>query len=227
MQKHKAMTEWYMFGEIRQTERITVEDITEVMEKARSLTGQIREVPIIYIIDILDRVGRIFADVESPFCKEVTETMHRQLGWSEAMVKEGLLTISDILTQEHLSARLEADLGDLGYLDGFTWNAAFKGMVKAEPSGVISHVSAGNVFVGAVDTLVQGLITKNVNILKMSSADPVFPMIFARVLQNVDYRGVLARSFALVPFKGGDKEVEAVVKKESDVLVVYGGEETV
>ena len=227
MQKHKAMTEWYMFGEIRQTERITVEDITEVMEKARSLTGQIREVPIIYIIDILDRVGRIFADVESPFCKEVTETMHRQLGWSEAMVKEGLLTISDILTQEHLSARLEADLGDLGYLDGFTWNAAFKGMVKAEPSGVISHVSAGNVFVGALDTLVQGLITKNVNILKMSSADPVFPMIFARVLQNVDYRGVLARSFALVPFKGGDKEVEAVVKKESDVLVVYGGEETV
>ena len=106
MQKHKAMTEWYMFGEIRQTERITVEDITEVMEKARSLTGQIREVPIIYIIDILDRVGRIFTDVESPFCKEVTETMHRQLGWSEAMVKEGLLTISDILTQEHLSARL-------------------------------------------------------------------------------------------------------------------------
>ncbi|MGN1212304.1 MAG: acyl-CoA reductase, partial [Candidatus Cryptobacteroides sp.] len=104
---------------------------------------------------------------------------------------------------------------------------AFRGMVKAEPSGIISHVSAGNVFVGAVDTLVQGLVTKNVNILKMSSADPVFPMIFAEVLQKADYKGILSKAFALVPFKGGDKEVEAVVKKESDTLVVYGGEETV
>ena len=221
------MIRWYMFGEIRETERITVEDITEVMEKARTHVEQIRNIPEIYILDILDRVGRIFEDVESPFCKEVAATMNRQLGWSEEMVVEGLRTISDILTQDHLVARLEADLGDIGYLDEFTWNPAFRGMVKAEPSGIISHVSAGNVFVGAVDTLVQGLITKNVNILKMSSADPVFPMIFADVLKKVDYKGILSQAFALVPFKGGDKEVEAVVKKESDVLVVYGGEETV
>ncbi|MEG0701928.1 MAG: acyl-CoA reductase, partial [Muribaculaceae bacterium] len=49
----------------------------------------------------------------------------------------------------------------------------------------------------------------------------------AEVLKSVDYRGTLASSFALVPFKGGDKAVEAVVKNESDVLVVYGGEDTV
>ena len=216
-----------MFGEVRETERITVEDIKEVMAKARTHVDQMRNVPEIYIIDILDRVGRVFEDVDSPFCKEVAATMNRQLGWSEEMVVEGLRTISDILTQDHLTARLEADLGDIGYLDEFTYNPSFKGMVKAEPSGVISHVSAGNVFVGAVDTLVQGLITKNVNILKMSSADPVFPMIFADVLKKVDYKGVLSQAFALVPFKGGDKEVESVVKKESDTLVVYGGEETV
>lgn len=223
----RLMMEWYFFGEIRQSDRITVNDITAVMETARARKSQIKDVPLAYIIDILDRTGRKIGDSKSPLYKDIVETMHKQLGWSREMVKEGLATISDILTYEHLEARMEADLGKIEYVDTFTYNSAFKGMVKAVPHGIISHVSAGNVFVGAVDTLVQGLITKNVNILKMSSADPVFPVIFAKVLKECDYMGILSRSFALVPFKGGDKEVESIVKMESDVLVVYGGKETV
>lgn len=224
---NRLMIQWYFFGEIRQTERITVEDMEAVMQTARSRKSEIRDVPVSYIFDILDRTGRKLGDKESQLYKDILETMHRQLGWSREMVQEGLATISDILTYDHLEARMEADLGNVGYVDTFTYNPAFKGMVKAVPHGVVAHVSAGNVFVGAVDTLVQGLITKNVNILKMSSADPVFPVIFAKTLKECDYMGILSRSFALVPFKGGDKEVESIVKQEADVLVVYGGKETV
>lgn len=216
-----------MFGEERLSNAITINEINEVMSEARKHTEAVRNVPEVYILDVLDRVGRIFEDTTSERYSDIVDKMNVQLGWSKEMVMEGLTTISDILTFDHLKARLEADIDKINYLDEFTYNEAFKGMVKAEPFGVVSHVSAGNVFVGAVDTLVQGLITKNVNILKMSSADPLFPLIFAEVLKEVDYKGVLASSFALVPFKGGDKEVEAVVKQQSDVLVVYGGEETV
>ncbi|MEG1615950.1 MAG: aldehyde dehydrogenase family protein [Bacteroidales bacterium] len=223
----KTMLKWYLFGEERRSDSITVNDINEVMTEARKHTQAVRNVPEVYILDVLDRVGRIFGDTTSARYADIVEKMNKQLGWSKEMVMEGLETISDILTFDNLKARLEADIDNLNYLDEFTYNAPFKGMIKAEPFGVVSHVSAGNVFVGAVDTLVQGLITKNVNILKMSSADPLFPLIFAEVLKEVDYKGILATSFALVPFKGGDKEVEAVVKQKSDVLVVYGGEETV
>lgn len=216
-----------MFGKERRSDAITVNEINEVMTQAHMRTEAIRNVPEIYILDVLDRVGRIFSDTQSVRYAKIVDTMNIQLGWSKEMIRQGLATISDILTLDHLKARLESDIETLKYLDEFTYNKAFKGMVKAEPFGVVSHVSAGNVFVGAVDTLVQGLITKNVNILKMSSADPLFPLIFAEILQEVDYDGILACSFALVPFKGGDKEVEAVVKQQSDVLVVYGGEETV
>lgn len=221
------MTEWYFFGELRQTERITVEDIQAVLQTARQRKAEIAQVPVAYILDILDRTGSQLSTPGTALYEDVVEQMHARLGWSREMVMEGLATIGDILTYDHLEARMLADLGEIEYVDQFTYNPAFKGMVKAVPHGVVSHVSAGNVFVGAVDTLVQGMITKNVNILKMSSADPIFPVLFAKVLQEVDYKGILARSFALVPFKGGDKEVESVVKQESDVLVVYGGKETV
>lgn len=218
---------WYLFGEVRDSERITVEDIKLVMSMAKERIGEIRRVPIAYILDVLSRAGEALEDFESDRVKSIIKIMHNQLGWSEAMVIEGLKVIIDVLKYDNLEARIKADIDDVAYLDEFTYNKAFKGMVKAEPSGVVSHVSAGNVFVSAVDTLVQGIITKNVNILKMSSADPVFPMIFAEILQEVDYKGILSRSFALVPFKGGDVKVESVVKLKSDVLVVYGGEDTV
>lgn len=218
---------WYMFGEERTSERITVQEITEVMAAARTHCDEVRQAPIDYIVDTLDRVGNVFADTQSERYHAIVETMHGQLGWSREMVAEGLAIIADVLTYDHLMTRLEADLDNPRQLDEFCYNRAFCGMVKAEPFGVVAHVSAGNVFVGAVDTLVQGLVTKNVNILKMSSADPVFPMIFSEIVREVDTVGTVARAFALVPFKGGDKEVESVVKAEADALVVYGGRETV
>ena len=187
------MLKWYFFGKERSSDAITVNEIKEVMEMAKTRTDEIRNVPIAYVIDILDRVGRKLEDKNSQLYKDIVVKMNKQLGWSKEMIMEGLATISEILTQKNLEARLEADIDNIEYLDDFTYNKAFKGMVKAEPFGIIAHVSAGNVFVGAVDTLVQGLITKNVNILKMSSADPLFPLIFAQVLKSVDYMGILAQ----------------------------------
>ena len=95
------MLEWYFFGETRRNERITANEIKEVMDTARQRRSTIREVPLSYILDILDRTGRKFADTESDFFRSVVETMNRQLGWSPEMVEEGLATISDILTYDH------------------------------------------------------------------------------------------------------------------------------
>src|SRR5574344_2747079 len=120
---------WYSFGEVRQSEAITTKEINEVMTEARKHIEAIRNVPTVYILDILERVGRIFSDTKSDFYNDVVNKMNLQLGWSKEMVKEGLATISEILTQDNLTSRLEADLGDINYLDEFTYNPSFKGMV--------------------------------------------------------------------------------------------------
>ena len=221
------MTEWYFFGELRNSERITQQDMEEIIDMARKRKDAIARMPIAYILDILDRTGQKLSDKQSTLYKDIVTTMVAQLGWSAEMVEAGLETISGILCYDNLKARMQTDLGNIEYVDSFTYEPHFKGMVKAVPHGIVAHVSAGNVFVGAVDTLVQGLITKNVNILKMSSADPVFPVLFAKVLKECDYEGTLSKSFALAPFRGGDKEVEGVLKQNADVIVVYGGKDTV
>ncbi|MDX9791505.1 MAG: acyl-CoA reductase, partial [Candidatus Kapabacteria bacterium] len=184
-------------------------------------------VPLINILDILDKTGILLSDKDSDFYKKTMELMPGVIGYSPEMVQAGIDTLASILNYDNLLKRLTVDIGDAGYLDNFKYNKEFKGYFRAVPWGIMSHVSAGNVFVGAVDTLIQGIITKNVNIMKMSGNDPIYPLIFAEALSQADNENLISDTFALLPFRGGDKEVESVVKAESDCIIVYGGEEAI
>ncbi|MBI2267682.1 MAG: AMP-binding protein, partial [Armatimonadetes bacterium] len=92
---------------------------------------------------------------------------------------------------------------------------------------VVAHIAAGNVFVGACDSLAMGLLTKNACILKISSADSLFPLLFAESLKAADPEGVVADSVAVVYFPGGDKAVEQALKNKVDGIVLWGGLEAV
>ncbi|MCK9515521.1 MAG: aldehyde dehydrogenase family protein [Ottowia sp.] len=221
------MVNWYRFGDFVQTPAITADTMRAVFETARSRVQPMRGAPAVALASVLDRVGQRLADPGDPARQEILDVMPAQISFSREMILAGLDAICWILQHEHLMQRLAVDLDRADYVDNFVWNERFRGFVRAVPRGIVSHVSAGNVFVSAVDTLVQGIMTKNVNILKMSSFDPVFPLLFARLVQECDPRQLIAPNMALLPFKGGDVEVEAVVKQESDVVIVYGGAEVV
>lgn len=221
------MVRWYNFGEFRESERIDAALMGEIMRTARSKTAVVRDIPLVKTASVLDRAGRRLADSGDPVRKEIMAVMPRQISFSPEMIEAGLDAICAILDYDNLIKRLEVDLDDARYMDEFTWHDRFRGFFRAMPQGVVSHVSAGNVFVSAVDTLVQGIMTKNVNILKMSSFDPVFPLLFARLLEECDPEAVICPYLALVPFKGGDGEIEKIIKEESDVVIVYGGREVV
>jgi phenylacetate-coenzyme A ligase PaaK-like adenylate-forming protein len=218
---------WYFYGQFRESEEITPQIIEEIIAEGEKKRESIRSLPIPRILNVLDRTGKILADENHPIHNEILSQMPGVINFSEEMVKAGLELLGDILSYDSLKRRIEADMGDAGYLDYFTYNPHFKGSMKAIPRGVTAHVSAGNVFVGAVDTLVQGIVSKNVNILKMSSVDPVFPNLFAEAILEADDEGTIAQSFAIVPFRGGDKNIENIVKQKCNTVVVYGGETAV
>lgn len=201
---------WYRFGEFVEGEALTPAAVEGVLAQARALRDPCRAVPVLSLIEVLDEVGKRLGDVEHPIRREALARLPGIVGFSAPMVEAGLDALVGMLRRDHLHTRLSTDLGDPHTLDEFVYHLGFDGFLKAEPRGVVAHVAAGNVFVGAVDSLVQGIVTKNVNLLKMAGADPLFPLLFA-----------------LLPFRGGDREVEGLLKARCDALVVYGGEDTV
>ena len=221
------MKEYFAFGTFNTTERITPELTAELVTKAQKNRHAFRRVPLVAILTVLDRVSRRFADPEDPYRKEALRLLPDLIGFTPEMIEAGIDTLCSILQRENLETRLQCDLGNASFLDEYVYHDAFKGYMRAMPLGVIAHVAAGNVFVGAVDSLVQGIITKNISLLKLSSNDPVFPLLFARVLSECDPDGIVSGSFALLPFAGGEVEIERILKQECDGVIVYGGREAV
>ncbi|HNY11891.1 MAG TPA: acyl-CoA reductase, partial [Candidatus Wallbacteria bacterium] len=221
------MKRWFRFGDIREDENITPEMIAKVIEDGRKIAGDLKNIPLIKILGVLERTSDILSDRNHPIRIETLDKMPAIIGFSRPMVENGLDTLCATMRMPALLARLDTDLEDSRFLDEFTYHKVFDGYIKAEPRGIVAHVSAGNVFIGAVDTLLQGIMTKNVNILKMSSIDTVFPILFAKAMLEADPAGIVAKTFCLVPFRSGDEGIEKLIKSECNVVIVYGGKEAI
>ncbi|MBN2437967.1 MAG: AMP-binding protein [Deltaproteobacteria bacterium] len=218
----------YILGEIsRSPAPLTAGELEGIIARAHAMKREVAAIPQAYLLDLLDRVGRVWSDPAYPYRREALTRLPDLIGFSPAMIEQGIGVMADLTRRENMLIRLACDLGDSRCLDDWVFDARFRGFIKAQPIGVVVHVSAGNVFVGGVDTLIQGIVTRNVNLMKMSSVDPVFPVLFARSLRDHDERGVTARSLALLSWKGGDREIEGVLKRECNAIVVYGGAEAV
>ncbi|MEI7530178.1 MAG: acyl-CoA reductase, partial [Elusimicrobiota bacterium] len=88
-------------------------------------------------------------------------------------------------------------------------------------------VGAGNVFLGILDSMVIGFLTKNVNIVKLSSSGSNFTNLFMDALKEADEKGVLARSAAVVSWKGGSQALEEAALKHVNAVFVWGGYDAV
>lgn len=218
----------YVFGKTVEIDNyIDRQLMLDVMEQAEQVREKLKKVTQQEILDLLDKAAALWADKECVYRKRALEEVPHRIGFSPEMVDAGIETMIDMLKAVNLRTRLTCDLGDAGFMNEWTYDKTFKGYVKAQPLGIVAHVSAGNVFVGGVDSLIQGIITKNVNLMKMSTVDPVFPVLFAESLRELDKNGVISGSMALLRWKGGDAAVEDIMKQRCSGIVVYGGADTV
>jgi phenylacetate-CoA ligase len=219
--------EIYRFGELIEIDAFSAADMEAVLDDAHARKAALQDLPLGHILDLLHKVGRAWDDPAYPYRRQAVEVLPDTIRFSGPMIEQGVLTLVELLTRANLETRLDCDLGDAAYLDDWVYQPRFGGHMMAQPHGVVAHVSAGNVFVGGVDTLIQGIVTKNVNLMKMASIDPLFPVLFARSLRDHDEAGIVSGSLALLGWKGGDAAVESVLKQRCDAIVVYGGADTV
>jgi phenylacetate-coenzyme A ligase PaaK-like adenylate-forming protein len=217
--------EHYLFGELKSFQSPPdLGFVEEVLDRAEAVRGILPSIDIRHILDLLDRVGRLWSHPDYAPRRLAIRHLPEVVGFSPQMVERGLDELGRLLSRQNLLEMLRFELGTLEPLDRWTWKPGYNGYIRGLPLGVVLHVSPGNVFLGAVDSLLRGLLTKNTNILKVSSADPIFPLLFAQTLAEQDHEGRIAGSFAIVSFRGGEEDLEARFKARCQGTVVWGGE---
>ncbi len=150
----------------------------------------------------------------------------------------GLSFLSSWCDYKHLTSISQQGLrGNLGYMDKFlSFPDSDKHYLKANSRGLVCHWLAGNVQILGMFALVQSIISKNVNLLKVSSRDDgVFTDILSE-FEGVQYTtdggytikgDDLLKTIGVVYFDHNADKLEEEMSKQADVRIAWGGRESV
>lgn len=198
----------------------------EILRDAQARRAAFRQVPVETILSVLERVGRRWNDPKDPVTARILADAPAQIGFSRQMVEEELKGVVQALSRPYLEPKIAKELGSMDVLDDWAGGAG-KPFTRALPRGVVLHVSSGNVLTAGALSMVEGLLTKNINLLKAASRATLFPLAFAQTMREVDEDGAVAESFAVLSWPGSGSQVHRVFQQHCDAIVVWGGEDVV
>ncbi|MDR7001814.1 acyl-CoA reductase [Neobacillus niacini] len=148
----------------------------------------------------------------------------RITGYDSEMVRLELKRYIRMFRKKELLRFLDEEFDQPAMLDEFRPRKT-GGMSKAFGPRSIFHVFSGNVPGVQIWSLIMGLLLKSANIGKTSTAEPLFPVLFAESLAEVDPQ--LADSVAILPWKGGTRDLEEQAIVAAEAVIVYGSNTTV
>ncbi|OGR69169.1 MAG: hypothetical protein A2081_05295 [Elusimicrobia bacterium GWC2_61_19] len=216
----------YLFGKVLNKTAWTPAELETVGRQAQAARELMRGASREYITDTLAKAGRLF-EKGGKYRAAALAHLKEHITFSEPVIDKSLDVIPELLNKAAMNKRLTMELFLPYALEAPVERRGYDGLIRALPKGVVLHVGAGNVFLGILDSLVIGFLTKNVNIVKLSSSGSSFTNIFMEALKEVDEKGILSKSAAVLSWKGGSQGLEEAALKNVNAVFVWGGYEAV
>ncbi|MBZ9608170.1 acyl-CoA reductase [Clostridium estertheticum] len=152
----------------------------------------------------------------------------------EILRMEGVPFLCFYLKKINMEKQLKLNLSNIEYLNNFVQVENEK-YIKAQPKGLVCHWMAGNVPTLGIYSVIQSIICKNSNILRVSkeSVSTVYELL--KLLDNieVEYGGetysskIILKNIALVYFNSGDKYLNSQMSLKADARIVWGNKTAV
>ena len=216
----------YLFGKVLDKTSWTPAELEKIGLQAQAARETMRGASREYIINTLVKAGKLF-EKGGKYRKAALEHLKEHITFSEPVIDKSLDVIPELLDKQGMNKRMSMELFLPYALETTIERRGYSGLLRAMPKGVVLHVGAGNVFLGILDSLVIGFLTKNVNIVKLSSSGSNFINLFMDALKEVDEEGILAKSAAIISWKGGSQGLEEAALKNVNAVFVWGGYEAV
>jgi hypothetical protein len=216
----------YVFG-LYIDQHLTQSDLDTIFVMAHQKKMKMQEIKIEDIIKVIAEVSEFWMNEES-FLYKIT-LKHIDVGFSEEMKRLAIRELAKIFTYENLKKKLILELGNIDMLDQWVdIDSSIK--MKIFPLGLLAHITPGNVFVSSIDSLINGILTKNINIVKTSSkVGNTFGVLWIESLKMIEKKlnleGLISDKIALFSYKG--EEFIHYLNEYVDALVVWGGLETI
>jgi phenylacetate-CoA ligase len=178
------------------------------------------------ILDVLEEVSKLWIE-DGVFFNKAKDFLEKNPIFGKKQDLAALKLIGFLCQKSELKERIESELGSIKALDGFVSKENYEGKVFYASVGRILHITAGNVFLGAIDSFLMGVITKNINIVKLSSNNLFIPNLFLESIILVDKRNKILSSNKFISYSSSKTEVVKSFKEQVDGIIVWGGDDAI
>lgn len=152
----------------------------------------------------------------------------------EALKTEGAAYLSFYLKRNNVDNLIRSSVEKPEYLDGFVETSPGR-LVKAQGRGTVCHWIAGNVKTLAVYSLVNSLLGRNSNIVRVPEESAAEVLHLLRLLQGISVEcggeayssEPYLKNISLVNFDSADEHLNSRMSMSADARVIWGGEEAV
>ncbi len=164
------------------------------------------------VLGVLHRTGRLLVDPEGPYRRRILESMPRRDGLLPALVEQGCGGAGDAALPDVSSGapRLSWELRALDCFVPWGRGETFQG----GSVGAVATLLRENIFLGFRRFPRAPVCRRrNVNVLKISRQDPLFPFLFLEALLEADPRGLVAPYLAVTSWSRRNTAVESLEKR--------------
>lgn len=148
-------------------------------------------------------------------------------GATRPQAEEILHNVADFMHKDHIFQKLKRELGSYFPFEFDRPDYAEAPFEAWTPLGVQFHVVSGNALQVAVVSMLEGLMTGNVNILKNTARNGQFAPLFFQRLIEIDTHNLLKYFIYIFEISSQEQAVIQQFIDLADVICIWGGEEAV
>lgn len=195
-------------------------DYKKAIAELRENAHWLQETPIEDLVDFFDSLAE--------------HGLAKKAAWLRKFQVLGTPFLIPFLKKNNLRRLLSASLhGNLSYLDTFVEMPEIGKKVMAQPRGLATHWIAGNVLILGIISLVQGILSKNANVIKVPADHGlILPEFFFNIADFRLKKNCLSGTHILstvlfVYCEKEDLESQELMSLNTDTRVIWGGKDAV
>jgi hypothetical protein len=201
--------------------RSFVETLTDHLKVNRRL--YLSRLPVESIIDVLDEASRKWLDKSFPLREIALKTIPTITGFSREGVEASIHAEMESSLREDIWRALCSEIKNPLYLDDFQYSPELNGYTRAFGPELIVSIFSENIPALPHLLFMRSLLVKAACLGKVARGEPTFAPLYLKTIEEIDPE--MAKSLAVLYWKGGEDDVEEAVINQSDAVILFGSVE--
>jgi len=212
---HLWQGEWISDGELEER----VKELPAVIEAAFRRPFEVR-----FLLDACERLSSEITQMGSPVRMLLENCLREGFRMEGDERAKELAELAKFLSRRDLEDKLACELGITNPFDFTRPKYSESNFERWSPLGFLVHIAPTNAYSAGAWTVLEGLLSGNVNFLKTGGSDELFAQLFLHCLIAQDSSGTIAPRIFACRISSRKQELLTEILASADGVVVWGDE---